>query len=175
VREAYYQELLEDEHFVAVKAGAGIESETYTVPVDSADPFLVSETAQSIVRYLNLPLIQDTFESHAQRVSWFNDSGLLQKYGHDFYFENKLRLNKIQGPTLWVHNLLLSKSFRRRLSDDAFFDAIEKQLTEFETAFPDYGKGTVSENVAYVEAFETVLKNVLNTMIYHGLLLGEPV
>ena len=174
VREAYFQELLKDEHFVEVKAGEGIKSEAYVPTPHSADPFLVEETAQSIIRYLNVPLIQDTFESHAERVEWFNDSGLLQKYGPDFYFENKLRLNKMTGPSIWLHNLLTSKSFRRRLNNDAFFDAIEKLLTEFESTFGDYGKGTVSENVAYVAAFETVLKNIFNTMIVHELLSGEP-
>lgn len=170
----YIKELSEMGHIVEVRDGENIDLDTYVAAPNSPDEFLVNESLSSIINYLNLPMIRDDFEVHEERVKWFSETGIFTKYGSDFYFKNKLRINMTSGPLRWIRHLT-DDSFKRRFPDPNFFLAIESEINTFESNYQIHEKSSLVENLQYVEAFVLLLKKVLNEMIDHALVEGTKV
>lgn len=171
-RDAYFAELSQSEHILEIQKGENIDLNTFNVVSGSPDDFLIEEMLQSIVQYLNLPTIRDDFEDHQDRIDWYNASGLLKKYNADFYFENKLRQNKILGPSLWLSNLIAPRT-QKRFNNISLFEAIEPKIIAIEKARESYGKESLENRLAFVRDFEGVLKDVPESLVAYGYVRRE--
>ena len=171
-RQAYIDALLTTGKVFEFIPGTDIPPGTYVVVtevVGEYHTFEIKDFLECVIRFLARPTVKDSFESHHERVTWLNESGLAS-FG--FAIDNKLRLNSIYGVRGHIKNFARSRRFAEDHPSIATIITEAFRALEDKQPFEEYGRLRTSERWAYAVEFERMTRTVMNVLIEHGLIKG---
>jgi hypothetical protein len=149
-----------------VEPGLDIDATAYEITGD--DEFVLERVLDVFPRYLNTPMIIDSFVSHEEeRIPAYNESGIFEEFATEEFLNSKLRLNRISG----VMNVLDSLKRSRQINAElrSFVAEIHSETLSGYNALPD------EEKISLVRRLSDVIKKVFNKAIEVGELKGQEI
>lgn len=171
-KNAYFDKLREHDCILRIEEGMNLNVSDYPLAaVPEGLEFEVEGLRESVVRFLNASTVTDSFVSHAKRVAWYNESGVLDGGMSKLYLANRLRINILLG---FLNAASTYGDYFARGHARGRFHAPTKlpELTE-DFSLQDYDQNSVEDKLALVARAETIAKTALNEMVEFGWIGGN--
>lgn len=173
-KKSYFESLKKHDCIVHVEEGLNLKSEEYPLKnVPEGLGLEVQDLRDSAIRFLNAHIVADSFSSHAERVDWYNASGVLEGGNSKLYLANKLRINIIGSFLRGVRTL--GKYFAKRHQEGQFYAPTKLPELCEDVSVQNYDGNSVDEKLVLVAKVEVIAKTVLNEMIDFGWIEGEKI
>jgi hypothetical protein len=171
-RGSFLKRLEQSEPIIKVEQGLSLIPQDYPLAeVPEGSSLQVEDLRDSAIGFLNANIVADSFQTHGERIAWYNESGVLAGESAKFYLANKLRMNVLLGflNAAQTYGEYFSKGHdRKRFFAPTILFELVKDID-----LADYDQYTVEEKMSLVARLENAAKIALNEMIDFGWITGE--